>query len=174
MVSWFILGDSMSAFKSKHVVVAMLVAPVLAILSYFALDVLVGEKPKPAMEGQSYPLAEKPNCRYSSGSCGLKNADFELELNIRDLGAARVELNLNSVFPLDGVMVSMVEGDHDSGPPVAMEPRSEDGKSWSLDIMQPDAERHRLRLVASAKGSLYFGDVATKFASHEAASDTGY
>jgi hypothetical protein len=164
----------MSVFKSKHVVIAMLVAPVLAILSYFTLDVLVGEKPKPAMEGQSYPLAEKPNCRYGSGSCGLKNADFELELSIRELGADRVELTVNSVLPLDGVMVSMVEGDLDSEPPVAMQARSEDGKNWSLAMMRPDAERHRLRLVASAKGSLYYGDAATKFTVHGSAADSSY
>jgi hypothetical protein len=44
-----------------------------------------------------------------------------------------------------------------------MQPRSGDGKAWSLDIARPDPERHRLRLVASAQGSLYYGDVATKF-----------
>ena len=42
----------MSVLKNKHLVVAMLVAPVLAVLSYFALDVLVGEQPKPAEEGK--------------------------------------------------------------------------------------------------------------------------
>jgi len=62
----------MSVLKNKHLVIAMLVAPVLAVLSYFALDVLVGERPKPAEEGQSYPLVEKPDCRYASGHCGLK------------------------------------------------------------------------------------------------------
>ena len=153
----------MSVWKSKHVVVAMLVAPVLAILSYFALDALVGEKPKPAQEGQSYPLAEKPNCRYGSGRCGLKNADFELELSALELGENRVALTLTSFFPLEGVVISLVENDQDATAPESMQPRSGDGKAWSLDIARPDPERHRLRLVASAQGSLYYGDVATKF-----------
>ena len=164
----------MSVWKSKHVVVAMLVAPVLAILAYFALDLLVGEKPKPALEGQSYPLAERPNCRYGSGTCGLKNADFELELRTVALGETRVTLTLTSLFPLEGVMVSLVENDQDDAPPVSMQPRSEEGTSWSLDMVRPDPERHRLRLVASAKGALYFGDVATKFTTPAAPEESNY
>jgi len=153
----------MSVLKNRHLVIAMLVAPVLAILGYFALDALVGESPMPAEEGQSYPLAEKPNCRYSSGSCGLKNADFELELSIRALGEGLVELSLVSAFPLDGVMVSLAEIDQEDAPPTAMQARSGDGKTWSLDMQRPDPERHRLRLAASADGSIYYGDVATRF-----------
>lgn len=153
----------MSLLKNKHMVVAMLVAPVLAILGYFALDAIVGEKPQPAEAGQSYPLVEKPNCRYGSGKCGLKNADFELELRTRDMGPGAVQLILNSVVPLDGVMVSLVDDGQDEKQPVAMQPLSGDRLTWSLQIVSPDPDRHRLRLVASSGGSLYYGDVATKF-----------
>jgi hypothetical protein len=52
---------------NKHILAAVLVAPVLAILSYFGIGYLFGEKPQPALEGQSYRLAEKPNCRWESG-----------------------------------------------------------------------------------------------------------
>jgi hypothetical protein len=163
MVSWFILRDIMSVFKSKHVVIAMLVAPVLAILGYFALDTLVGEKPKPAMEGQSYPLAEKPNCRYASGRCELKNGDFELQLGARALGGDRVTLTLRSVVPLEGVMVALVESTDGDAPPVPMEPLGQDGLTWSLNMPRPEAERHRLRLAASSGGAIYYGDAATHF-----------
>ena len=164
----------MSTFKNKHLVVAMLVAPILAILAWYSIDVLVGEKPKPAEEGQSYPLVEKPNCRYGSGSCGLKNADFELQLSTRLMGSDRLELMLQSEFPLDGVVVSLVANDQDEMAPEAMRPRSKDGTAWSLDIAPPDPERHRLRLAASAKGAIYFGDVATKFTVLEVTADKGY
>jgi hypothetical protein len=153
----------MRFLKNKHVVVAMLVAPVLAILGYFALDALVGEKPKPAVEGQSYPLAEKPNCRYASGLCELKNADFELQLGMRTLAPDRVTLTLQSVVPLEGVMVALVEISGGEAPPLPMEPAGQDGLSWSLAMPRPDADRHRLRLAASSGGSVYYGDVATQF-----------
>lgn len=159
---WFILR-SMSIWTNKHTIIAMLVAPVLAILGYFTLDVLVGEKPKPALEGQSYPLAEKPNCRYASGLCELKNGEFELQLATRALGADRVALTLQSVVPLEGVMVALVEDVGGDAPPVPMEPLGPDGLAWSLEMPRPDAERHRLRLAASSGGSIYFGDAATDF-----------
>jgi hypothetical protein len=153
----------MSVFTNKHLVIAMLVAPVLAILSYFALGALVGESPKPAQEGQSYRLAEKPNCRWESGLCELKNADFELQLGVRTLAEDRVSLMLKSVFPLEGVMVALIEQESEDQVPVAMQPLSDDGLVWVLDLARPDPERDRLRLVASALGSLYYGDVSTKF-----------
>ena len=159
---WFILR-SMSVWTNKHTIVALLVAPVLAILGYFALDVLVGEKPKPALEGQSYPLAEKPNCRYASGICELKNGDFELRLGTRVLATDRVALTLQSVVPLEGVMVALVEGAEGDAPPVPMEPVGQDGLAWALDIPRPDAEHHRLRLAVSSGGALYYGDAATQF-----------
>lgn len=164
----------MGVLKNKHLVVAMLVAPGLAILAWYSIDALVGEKPKPAEAGQSYPLVEKPNCRYGSGACGLKNADFELQLGTRPLDADRLELTLQSEFPLDGVVVSLVADDRDERPPVAMRPRSRDGTAWSLDIARPDPGRHRLRLAASAEGSMYYGDVATKFTGVEASADRSY
>jgi hypothetical protein len=157
----------MSFLKNKHLIVAMLVAPVLAILGYFALDALVGEKPKPAMEGQSYPLAEKPNCRYASGLCALKNGDFELQLGTRALGQDRITLTLRSVVSLDGVVVALVESADGAAPPVPMEPVGQDGTVWSLDMPRPDAERHRLRLAVSSAGVLYYGDAATPFTLRE-------
>ena len=153
----------MSIFKSKHVVTASIVAPVLALIGYFGINALVGESPHAAEEGQSYQLVEMPSCRYSSGRCGLKNADFELNLRTESLADDRLLLTLESEFPLDGVKVALVEHEADEKQPVDMRAMSEDGLVWSLEIASPDPERNRLRLVASANGSLYFGDAAMKF-----------
>lgn len=153
----------MSVLKNKHLVIAMLVAPILAVLAYYAMDSLVGEKPKPAEQGQSYPLVEKPNCRYNSGKCGMRNADFELNLVTSDPGSGRIELKLESGYALDGVMVSLVRNGNDTTPPAAMRSASGDGRHWSLVLERPEPETDRLRLVASAQGSLYYGDVATRF-----------
>lgn len=153
----------MSVLTNKHLVVAMLVAPVLAVLAYFALDALVGERPQPAEEGQSYPLVEKPDCRYASGHCGLVNADFELRLVPESLEDGRMSLTLTSAFPLDGVMIALVESGDEDAPPMAMRPSGDDGLGWSAEISRPEPGHHRLRLVASSAGSLYYGDAATAF-----------
>jgi len=153
----------MNIFKNKHLLIATLMAPVLGLISYFGINFLVSEKPLVAEAGQSYQLVEKPNCRYSSGICGLKNVDFELTINFERLDDARLLLKLESAHPLDGVMLALVENETDEKQPVAMRSMDADGVIWSLEITRPDPERDRLHLVASSNGSLYFGDVATKF-----------
>lgn len=153
----------MKFLKNKHLLTASLMAPILALMSYFAIDALVGETPHAAEEGQSYQLVEKPNCRYDSGSCGLKNGDFELKLHTEELENDRLLLVLESVFPLEGVLVGLLESEADEAQPVDMRPVGDDGLTWSLDLVRPNPESDRLQLVAAAKGSLYYGDVAMKF-----------
>ena len=153
----------MKILKNKHVLTATLIAPVLAVLAYLAVNALVGETPHAAEEGKSYQLVEKPNCRYNSGSCGLKNGDFELKLSTEELNDDRIRLLLESVVPLEGVKVALVEDETEEKQPVDMRPEGAEGLLWSLILPRPDPERNRLLLVASANRSLYFGDAATKF-----------
>jgi hypothetical protein len=157
-----------NALKDKHVVVAVLVAPVLAVLAWYALDTLVGEQPQPAVEGASYPLVETPKCRYSSGRCGLENGDFELTLTAAENLQGRLTLTMTSAFPLEGAGIALVEGEDDDATPTAMRPTSADGLSWSVDIDRPDPGRQRLRLAVSSDGTLYYGDVSTAFTESEA------
>lgn len=124
----------MSFLKSKHLVIAMLMAPVLALISYYAVNALEGETPHAAKAGQSYQLAEKPNCRRGGGNCSLKNGDFELALSFEWLEDGRMLLQLGSAYPLDGVLVSLVENEADDKQPVEMLPAGDDGLNWSLDM----------------------------------------
>lgn len=153
----------MSTWKNKHVIIATLMAPVLALVAYFGVNAMLSEKPQAAEPGQSYQLAEKPNCRYSSGLCGLKNADFELTLTFEMRGSARMLLKLESEHPLDGVLVALAEDKADEQNPMEMRATATSGLHWSLDMVRPDPDIHRLHLVASSGGTLYFGDAATKF-----------
>jgi hypothetical protein len=153
--------------QNKHLVTAAVVAPILALIGYFGINALVGESPQAAEEGQSYQLVEMPSCRYSSGHCGLKNSDFELDLTTEPLDDDRLLLLLKSEFPLEGVKVALIEDESDEEQPVDMRSMGEDGLTWSLEIARPDPERNRLHLVASANQSLYFGDAAMKFTLQE-------
>jgi len=154
--------------RNKHLVTAAVVAPVLALIGYFGINALVGESPHAAEEGQSYQLVEMPSCRYSSGHCGLKNGDFELDLTTESLDDDRLLLLLKSEFPLEGVKVALIEDKSDEERPVDMRSMGEDGLTWSLEMVRPDPEHNRLHLVAAANRSLYFGDAATKFTIQEA------
>lgn len=153
----------MSVLKNKHMVIATLMAPVLALMAYFGVNFMLSETPQVAEEGQSYQLVEKPNCRYGSGACGLKNNDFELTLTFDWQGSEKMLLTLESVYPLEGVLLAMVEDSSEEQAPVEMRPVGADGLNWVLDLARPDPERNRLYIVASSGGVLYFGDAATKF-----------
>ncbi len=68
----------MNPFKNKHILLASVVAPMLGLLTYYAIGALVGEEPHAAEEGRSYELVALPSCRRGGGLCGLKNGDFTL------------------------------------------------------------------------------------------------
>lgn len=153
----------MGFFKNKHLLMAMIVAPILGVLTYYALDTLVSEPPQAAEEGKSYQLLALPNCRRVSGVCGLKNGDFDLELRAEWMAEDRLVLMLKSVFPLDGVMLGLVAGEAEEESPAEMRPMDEAGLFWSLEVIRPDPAHNRLQVVASANQSLYFGDTASTF-----------
>jgi hypothetical protein len=161
----------MSVLRNKHVLVAALVAPVLALIAWFAIDFFMGETPSAAVEGQSYPLAEKPGCRWESGSCGLKNNEFELDMVYERLGGDLLRLELESAFPLDGIMLAVVMSETDEQPPQPMQALGPGGTRWKLEIRVPQPETDRIRLAASAGGSVYFGDVSTRFTLADRVSD---
>lgn len=151
---------SMNVLKNRHVVVAALVAPVLAIISYFGMNYLFGERPHAAREGESYPLVERPNCRYASGACDLRNADFKLQLTVSDEGSGKTILHLVSAFPLEGVKVALATPGTTPEPPGDLTPENEQYRNWTMALPRLDPERDRLHIVASAGGTLYFGDAA--------------
>ena len=157
----------MSVFRSRHVIVALLVAPVLALLAWFSIDFLVGERPQAAIAGHSYPLVEQPGCRYAGGDCGLKNADFELALSLSRAADGRVALEVVSAFPLDGVLAAVVADASDEPGPTALRRAEPGGLAWRIELEPPRAGRDRLRIAATAAGSRYFGEVSTEFAADE-------
>ena len=87
-------------WKNKHVIIAMIVAPILAILAWFAVGQIAGEKAKVAEPGAAYPLVARSNCRWASGKCELANNDLEMTILPLELGAQYTRLSLDSEFPL--------------------------------------------------------------------------
>src|SRR5210317_872454 len=148
-------------FTNKHVIIAMIVAPILAILAWYAVGNLIGEKPAPAQAGQSYPLAEKSNCRYESGRCDLEKEDFQLTLLFQeDISGA--QLVLRSSHALDGVLLGVGNPDSDVQPG-AMRSSNGQGLEWRMVLAARPAPDQRIHLVARAGGSTYFADAATLF-----------
>ncbi|MEE4659150.1 MAG: hypothetical protein V2J89_01700 [Halieaceae bacterium] len=148
-------------FTNKHVVTALIVAPILSVLAWFAVGNLIGEAPAPAQAGNAYPLVEKSNCRWASGRCDLENADFRVTLRYSGKGA----LELRSEFPLQAATFSVHDPASDIElPPMALEAEDESGLRWQLLAAGMPSPGQRIRLVASADGSRYYGEAGTAFA----------
>ena len=147
-------------FTNKHVIIAMIVAPILSILAWVAVGSFTGEQAAPARAGQSYPLVAKSNCRYPSGACDLENEDLRLRLSAATEGGS--ELNLSSSHPLDRVVLGVGEAEEETQP-VMMRPVDGQGLEWRLELGTSPRFDQRIRLVAMAGGSSYFADAATAF-----------
>lgn len=148
--------------KNKHVIVAMLVAPVLAILAWFAVDYMVAERPQPATQGGAYPLVAKSNCRYDSGRCDLENADFELSLLPLEISSSQVTLSLTSRFPLQQATIALVE-DGTEASPVQMSGKNAERTEWGGAIALPGNDEASLRIAVASSGTTFFAEVPVVF-----------
>lgn len=164
----------MSFLKNKHVVVALLVAPILALISYFSVDAAVSEKPHAAMKGSQYELVEKPNCRYSSGHCQLKNGDFELELKGAWKDEVHLQIELVSPFPLEGVIAAQIDHLDADATPMQMIALNEHGTRWGMLLVNPALDQSRIRLAASSNETLYYGDAGLAFVDYETSFDDDF
>lgn len=154
-------------FKNKHVVIAMIVAPILAIIAYFATDSLVGEKPHKAEAGQSYSLVALPNCRYPSGHCTMKNGGFSVELSLKNVGVNVLSLQITSKHPLQGVKAALVAHENENGEPESLTPMDAARTSWSIDLTGEQTDASRLRVVVAAADAFYFGETGLEFVNYE-------
>lgn len=156
----------MNFLTNKHVVVALLIAPILAVISYLAVDNVVAEKPHAAEDGRAYSLVEKPNCRYSSGKCGLKNGNFEVELKAVAINDRGMTLELKSTHELNKVLLGIGNSKGEEGQPNSMVLSDPDQNLWSIDLPLL-AEDDRLQLAIAAQDSFYYGDSSVSFIDYQ-------
>jgi hypothetical protein len=156
----------MQILKNKHIVLAMFVTPILAIIAYFATDYLVAEKPGAAEAGSSYPLAARPDCRYTSGHCTLENGEVEVQLTAERSGDAQVDLTLQSDLPLQKAVAAFVERG-DEAQPVTLEPVSQEGRTWKARLPLANPGQSRLRLSIVLAGSIYYAETSAVFVDYE-------
>ena len=157
----------MGLLRNKHVIIAMLVSPVLAVISYFAVDHMVAETPHAAQAGNSYQLIEKSNWRYHSGACDLQTGEFSLRLTGKNLADGKVEITLLSDFELTGVLQALVDQDGNESSPFNMIANDTQGKEWRAEVWVNDSESERMYLAISAKDALYYADASLTFIERE-------
>ena len=97
-------------FKNKHIIIAMIVAPILAVLAWFATGMLVDEKPHTMQEGSVYTLNVKSNCRWASGNCTLENEDIRIDVTGK-YTSYTLELVVKSSVGLSDVKIAYDKND---------------------------------------------------------------
>lgn len=150
----------MSSFNNRHIVTALLVAPLLAVVAWYLVGQLASNpasQPAPAQEGASYPMVERPGCRYSGGACGLSNGDFKIAIDI----SARGLLRMRSAVPLDYVLVGLTSSADRE--PVRAAPVGAQRDQWIHDFAVPVASESALRVVAGVGGVAWFGEASLQF-----------
>ncbi|MFD2175960.1 hypothetical protein [Veronia pacifica] len=152
-------------FTNKHVVLALIIAPILALIAYFAIDLTLSEKPQVAEEGKTYRLAARSNCRYTSGVCALENGDFKLKLRSELLSETALVIKMTSAHALEGAKISL--GEAEDATPINMEMNDKSGLEWIVDLPAPKTPETVLRLVVKAKGTLYYGESPTTFVEYK-------
>lgn len=154
---------------NKHVVTAFIVTPVLAMLGYFIADLLVKEEPHIAIEGSSYALVAKSNCRYTSGECDLVNAAFKTKLIVESTDQGD-QLTLQSNYPLDGVKIGFSNSEKSTSViPTSMSLNDETQQRWSVELPQDTNEHTKLMISMQANGAYYFAESQMAFSAYETA-----
>mgnify|MGYP001591491255 FL=1 len=148
-------------FTNKHVVVALIIAPILSVLAWYAVGAFIGEEPQLAQAGNAYPLLAASNCRWPSGHCELENEDFSVSLTMED-----DRLLLTSHQPLDGVMLAIAAVAQEQQPN-RMSQLDESAQRWALSLESIPTPGQRIHLVASTSGRQFFGDASTVFVSED-------
>lgn len=158
----------MSFFTNKHVITAMIVAPVLAFLSYYLVDSAVREQPNVAEQGQSYPLVAKSNCRFTSGVCDLENADFSAQLTVEKVGA-QARLLLTSPHQLQQVNVGFKRPDDEqtSGSVMPQKMSQDTAGKWQITVPVMMDQDTNLMLVVQSSGVNYYAETSMAFSEYQ-------
>ncbi|MGR5401444.1 hypothetical protein ACPV48_22655 [Vibrio harveyi] len=154
-------------FKNKHFIIALLITPILSLIAYFGTDMALSEKPHAAKEGESYKLASKSNCRYTSGLCDMENGDFKVKFRSEKLTQDSLELSLHAAYPLEGVKLSVVDSQEQNAQPIDMKPADQAGQNWTITLPKPASAESWLRVAIQSEGTLYYGETQTAFVKYE-------
>lgn len=148
--------------KSRHVIVALLVAPLLAVGAWFAVGYWVAGDamtPAPAAQGSAYPLLERSGCRYAGGRCVLSNGDLDIAVTLegeRLYFAPSVEVDV-----LIAGLILLTE----SVPVEAI--WRETQQAWEVALPGVPSANDRLRVIVSRNDSEFYGEASMAFIASE-------
>ena len=145
---------------NKHIALALLVAPLLSLIAWFAVGHINREQAAHAIAGQAYVLIAASNCRWPSGQCDLENNDFRVTIS----ADSDTSLLLTSRHALDGVVVSSTSGtEADAQQPISLVREDHTGHRWRWHRAPQTLGGSPIRLVAQVAGTQFYGETGTAF-----------
>lgn len=159
-------------WKNKHVVIAMIVAPILAVLAWFAVGAMVGEQAQVAEPGAAYPLVARSNCRWESGECELTNNDLEMTILPLELGAQYTRLSLDSDLPLTQATFALLLGENEVTANAEHDASPDAPAQMTVTIPAFADPEAMLRVAVTVQESIYFAEVPVLFMRPEPAKFT--
>jgi hypothetical protein len=135
----------------------MIVAPILAIMSYLATDYIVSEKPHIAKDGNIYKMRVNSNCRWDSGKCTLDNEDIKIDI-IGTRTNNLLILNLSS-----NVLLNSIKVDFDKhNIPNDMKINKNDFLKWDISLPLEN-ENKMLNFAITINRSIFLAQISTIF-----------
>ena len=153
---------STAILTNKHFVTALIIAPILAVLAWFAVDKWVSPKPFAAKGGAAYPLAVKPNCRYASGKCGLENGDIKILLSKQPLpGDSHFALALQCNVECDFARWELLDANQQSLQQASI--KAPVASNQATPLTPTLSRAASLRFAVGIAGSIYYAETGVSF-----------
>jgi len=150
-----------SFLTNKHFVIALLVAPVLAILSWFAADQIARPEAIAAQAGQQFPLRAKSNCRYKSSQCDLVNGDVKFTINKHFTAKGEPALKISGNTPFKLVKIEFLDIDNNSKEMITVS----DGETTEAtrEILSKFQDLNSVRIAFNSHDVIYYSETAAVF-----------
>jgi hypothetical protein len=142
---------------NRHLKVAFMVAPFLAVLGYIGADYYNENE---AAKTKIIELVPEGHCDIINQSCVLKSGDFKV--NVSDEGGVT---EVNSTFPLDSATLFLVDkSDNMTAYPLGMQKSPYYWRSNTplRNLVANKGGSHKLRLIAKIKGGQYISEFYTQ------------
>ncbi|SFV69669.1 hypothetical protein MNB_SUP05-5-439 [hydrothermal vent metagenome] len=145
---------------NKHITIALIVAPILALISYFSVDYFVSEVPHKLKKGNYYTFLVKSNCRWDSGHCTLTNGNIKLQFSTYTKNK-QMFLLLNSSTLLDSVTFSITEANNNN----SFQKLMQTDDFYNFNYLMPEflLKNKVGRLVVFIKESIFYATVPLNF-----------
>ena len=138
---------------NKHTKIAILIAPILAVLGFAATDMFEEHQ---ASEKRIFVMQVKDQCDIKAAKCVLEADEFLLSFANKD-GATVI----NSTYPLDTATLFVVDKNNQATPyPLGM---NTSPYYWQADThlaqqLNVSGSSQKLRIIANIKGGSYIGE----------------